>query len=454
LSRTLTSVVLNYNNTNYTSSILANGNNYIFTNTITTPIVSTDTNISFYYLINIGEIIQTQSYNQTIQNVNITTTCPDVYDLINMTNYDEETLNQISANTEFTLSLLNINEEVLSTVYGNQSGASVQFCSNVNLSSSSSLYKLEVRYWKDGYFYKTYNIEPTAVTNLPISIDLYHLNQSKGTEFKIYYKDYKYLEHSGAIIQIQRQYLDENLYRIVEIPLITDDGSTTGSFSTNGVKYKLIVIENGVVLDIFENIFAKCQNLVLGTCEIKINGDDDQETVDEDDFSYTIEEGNNTFTITYIIPSGTPKSVSLILNQSSRFLDDISSCIQTVYASGGTLTCGYNNTLGDSDLQIEIVVNDEVAIQGNVLVTQDINTTFLSNNFFIAFILLLTLALMFVSSGTMLVLSGLVGLFFLGFIWLINMKSLNITLIGSSVAWLLLAGIILVIRISMKEDRT
>jgi hypothetical protein len=359
----------------------------------------------------------------------------------------------LNGTVEYVFILENDGSE-LERISGTKTNTSFQVCTIENITTPTITYSLELRYYTgDGnYFYETYNVEEAPTTSLPVTIYLYFLNKTNGIQFKINYVDFNYLIHPGAIIQVQRQYLVEDVYKIVEIPKIGDNGQAVASFSTSNIRYKLIVIENGEIIDTFDNIFPACQNIILGTCELNIRGEEVVETSTIDDFTYTLVRQNDSLILTYIIPSGTPRSVTFFTNQNSRFLSNISTCSSTVFGSGGTITCNYNQTIGDSIIDTQITSTGMNTLYGSVGVSEDLSSFYLLNNYVISFVLLLSLALMFISSGVMLVIVGVVGIMFLGLIFLI--RGSDLTTIGSSIMWLIIGAIIIIYKISKKEETT
>lgn len=446
-----TSVTLYYNGTASTPTIIANGQYYTLISNVTAPIVGNSTNITFYYVALINSVNYTSEiFTQQVINADLTLNCTNgSYNFINISNYDEELLYPINGTVEFVFKLLG-NDGEISTLSGNTSGINISLCVNQNLSNSFLRYSLQLRYFGTDYLYETYNIINSEISNLPINVPLYYLNNSIGTRFTISYVDFNYITHPGAIIQLQRQYLPENMYNVVEIPQFDNNGNAVGSFNPNSVRYKLIVIENGNILDIFNDIFPACQNIVLGTCEINLRGSQTTPTSTTDDFEYTLVTENDTITLTYIIPSGTPKTIRFVSSQNSRFLQNISGCDTTVFASGGTITCGYNSTVGDSIINTQIYNSAGPTLFGNIPISEELNGFYLLNNYFIGFILLLTLALMFISSGTILVIVSSAGVVFLGLIFLI--KGLDIITLVGSVGWLVVGTIIIIYHISRKEE--
>jgi len=443
----ISSAKLNYNNTLYSAdSIISDGTNYLINKSIT---VSVNSNISFYwsFVLTDGNTYNSTIHNQTISPFTLSNDCSaGTFPFINITNYDEEDLSLINGTVEYLLTIQS------SSINGSSYGTNFSICSNLNLTGSNVSYDLQLRYYSNDYKFETYNIKNSLVSNLPIEIDLYYLNDSIGTEFKINYLDFYYLTYPSAIIQIQRQDLFANIYRIVEIPMLDNNGKTTGSFNTNNIRYKLIVINNGVVLDTFDNIFPSCQNIVLGTCEINLRGAKSTTTTTIDDFTYNLLKTNNSLILTYVIPSGTPRNINFLTNQYSPFIDSISTCNVSTYASGGTLTCNYNQTVGDSIIDTEIINSDGSHLYGKVLIKEDLSGFFLYNNFFISFIILLTLGLMFISSGFVMIIVAVVGIIYLGFIFLI--RGVDIVTLTGSIGFLVVAAGLIIYKIAKKEEKT
>ncbi len=450
------SITLHYNGEVIIPNVTSQDNSvYIASVSPLAPIVDETRNITNYFEFEIGsEKFNSTEFFQTIIDVELSTNCAGKFNVLNLTNYNEETLALMSAKNEYILNLIDGSGNTISKLSGNFTGQTISLCSNINISELSSYYNLQVRYYADNFTYKTYNIESTRTTNLPISIPLYHLSENRSFLFEINYKDWKYFEHPGAILQIQRQYLEEDAYRTVEIPLIDSEGNSKASFDTRNIKYKLVAVENGKILDIFNNVFPQCQSDLYEVCQMDLRGSQEPETFLSEDFIYRIESDNDGYILTYSIPSGKPASVSFETEQESVFIDSISNCSKTIFGSSGTIRCGINKTVGDSVVDIKVKKNDELMAYGSSRKAQEAQELFFTNNFFLAFILLLTLILMFVGNAVMMVISSVVGIFYLALVMLITSDSINILTGATSLAWLLLAAIILIYRISKKEDKT
>ena len=449
----LTSAALVYNNTLYVPSVTNYGTDeYIISATVLAPIVTVDTEVPLYFILNVGgSLVNSSQHNQSVLSLTISNNCSGGNFLfMNVSNYDEENFHIINGTIEYYVSLLNSNQEI-TQIFGNVTTSNL-ICTNKNISNSTLSLNLQLRYYADDYAFETYNIQDAPASELPFVIDLYFINNTQGTRFNIYYTDFNYLMHPGAIIQVQRQYLSQNLFLPVEIPIIASDGSSVASFNTDNIKYKLIVIEDGEIIDIFENVFPACQSIVLNTCNLNLRGTETQVTASTLDFEYTLTQTNTSLTLTYIIPSGVPKLITFSTNQNSRFLNNISSCSHSIFSSGGTITCGYNYTIGDSLIATEVSSNHMPTLYGQVMVAEDLSGFYLLNNYVIAFILMLALGLIFISSGVMMVLVSVIGILFLGLIFLI--KGASLTTVSTSIIWFVIAAVIIIYKISQKEERT
>jgi hypothetical protein len=450
-----TTITLNYSGVLSYPVVQVSGNDYLFNSSVIAPSVTTNTNISFSYIISYGsQNITSNIYTQLVNNIDISNDCTtNIYPVINISNFDEILLTQVNGTVEYTINL-NSNNIQIALFNGTASGTEMQLCSNNNLTSSGTGLNLQLRYYRTDLLsnYRTYNIVNNQITTQPYFINLYYLNLSQGNIFKINYEDFYYIKHPGALIQVQRQYLSDNTYKIVELPIIPSQGSAQATLDSQNVRYKFVIVENGVVIDTFNNIFPMCQNIVLGQCELNLRGFKTSSTTVGSDLTYALTTFNGSITFTYVIPSGTPKLVTFSTNQNSAFLSNISVCSTSLFASGGTIICTYNSTVGDSLVSTQVDVNGVPTLFGTIKISEDLSSFFLLNNYFIAFIIMLSLSLMFVSSGVILVFVAIFGLMFMGMIFLL--KGIGVGTIAGSLGWIIVAGAIIAYKISNKEEKT
>jgi len=326
-------------------------------------------------------------------------------------------------------------------------------CSDMNLSNESFAYSVEMKYYADDYVRELYHIQRGDISGLQ-TIPLYSLKENSSTDFLIEYQDENLIKMEGAIVQLQRKYISENVYEVVEAPLTSDDGTAIVHIDLNTNKYRIIILKDGEVLDTFENIVFDCNSELSGQCKQQLYGSLDpqnQQTIENiNDFSYTISSTNNTISVSYTIPSGSPSSINVELEQTDQF-GSTDLCNKTTISSGGSIECEYNNTIGESFLELTIRKGGEVVVLKNYRVEEDRGLEFLDNNFFIVFIFLLSIIGMAFTSPEWIILNSVITMFLAGALFLLN--GMNFVIGLGSMMWLIIAAGILIIKIAKQEDK-
>jgi hypothetical protein len=298
-------------------------------------------------------------------------------------------------------------------------------CSDINLSDQNLAYSAEIKYYADGYTYEFYHIQRADIDE-STAISLYPLNSSDSTDFLVKYQDDNLVKVEGAIIQLLRKYISDNVYEVVEAPLTSDDGTAIVHVDLNTNKYKVIVMKNGVVLDIFDNIVFDCESELSGQCEQNLYGaiDSQNEVPIETtlDFSYSIDTtGDDSVSVTYSVPSGTPSTVNIQLVQTDQF-GTSTLCNKTIISSSGSTSCTYNESIGDSYLDLVITKDGVPQAKKAYVVEEDSGLAFLDNNFFIVFIFLLSIIGMAFTSPEWIIVNSVLTMFIAGALFLLNRK--------------------------------
>jgi len=385
-----------YNGTSYSGTRIGTGNNATFIRSINVPYPTTDTNYTFYWNVSLNNGTQYYSTSTTntqlVQTLSVDNCSTNTKVLYNFTIVDEDLQTKLDGTTKKTLGNINLQiynlAGTLITSYAKSFNQTNPFgiCLNNNLSGGES-YKInvQVQYSADGYQKEYYHIQQDTLNaaDFTTNITLYDLSTasaSQGTStavvgeynvsnytstststtnyagsgyvFKITYKDENFFPVSNAIIQIQRKYVDEGVFKTIEIPITDTNGQTTASLVKNTVIYTFIVLKNGVVLATFDNVNAVCQNEVLAQCEINLNAfSTTVSTIDYTvltDFSFTKSWNltTRTFTLVYTIPSGSANTV-LLNGTLADGMGTTMICSDTLTSASGTLTCvvpsGYMN---------------------------------------------------------------------------------------------------------------
>lgn len=263
--------ILNYNNTNYSSSKIINGNNIIFISNITIPKISAETIKSFYWNIALtnstGTMYYTTSiYNQTIKkgtNLSLGITCPVGYSpAFNFTSYLEtNTTNLYNISINY-----NIQYGLIGTPTANVLNGTLN---NINsfllcINNSQDYYYVgygEIQYvGLDSVNRRYYIFQNTRINNITTNIPIYNLNTSDATAFLLTAQTTTLQPYSNYYIGLLRWYPEFNSYKVVEIGKTDDDGQTILNVKTESVDYRLGLYKpDGTLIKLFEPIRFICQ---------------------------------------------------------------------------------------------------------------------------------------------------------------------------------------------------
>lgn len=453
----LSEAIFNYNFTNYTTNIIFTSGTYFITSTIVLPTVELATNISFnFYVVVGGDTFPLQLHQQEVLNINMSECGVGDNLLMNMTLYDEETklilLGDIEINAQ---AISKTSNEITSSVNLNLKNiSSGAICLFPAVAFQGLYLDAEIKYSSSDYTPELYYIQKADMEDYPINLSLFDLPINFSTDFLIKYQDDDLISVEGAVIQLQRKYISEDLYEIVEAPLTSDIGTAIVHINLNTNKYKATVVKDGIVLDIFDNLVFNCENELSGQCTENLFGQIDSQNdiplTQLDDFAYLILPVNNTITVIFSIPSGTPASINILLTQVDQF-GNKTQCNQTIISSAGSIDCTWDDTIGDSYLELKILKNAVLKAQQSYIILEDSGLDFLGNNFFIIIILMLSVVGMGFSSPEWMIINGVVVMLIGGAFWLLN--GVDFVMGLGSLIWLIIAAGILIYKLSKQEDR-
>jgi len=455
----LTTANFSYNGTTVSPSIFSSGQQRIIAiEDYEIPLYITDTNATIYFdlLLDDTTLIQTTPENQSVSAIFLDNCAVYTNMLFNVSLYEEKTKSLLDGTIEFNYHLLNQPSftEIGSINFSVTGESNLQICSETNLSEGNYVQSIEVRYLSTGFEPEFYNIQKAIITPATTQLNLYDLNITQSTRFKITYQNSDFVFVEGAIVQLQRKYIAENIYEVVESPITSAGGVAVLHIDLDTIKYKATIVKDGVLLDTFDNIVFECASELTGECEQKLLGKIDPGNdipLDKGrDFSYTVSEVDNIVSVTFSIPSGSPSNVNMQLTQTDQF-GNSSLCNQTVISSGGSIECEYDDTIGDSYLDLRITKDSNPIAFKTYLIAETGGVDFLNNNYFIVIILLLSLVGMAISSPEFIVINGIVTMVIAGSLFLLN--GLGFVTGFGGLLWLLVAGIILIYKMSKQEDR-
>ena len=448
-----------YNGTDTSPTIYSTGvNRYLLVSSYPIPISLIDINVSFNWDLTFtgGIMLSTDNKTQLIRAALLDNCSVYTNYLFNLSLLDENTQIPISGDIEVIYTLLN--KPIYATInkfsFKVTNKNNTKVCSSINLSFEDLAYSAEIRYLGTNYASELYNIQRADIGSSIQNILLYDLNESKSTQFKVTYQDDTFNFVEGAVVQLQRRYISEDAYKTVEAPLTSSDGFVVLHIDLDSIKYRAVVVKNGVVLDTFENIVFKCQSELTGECEQKLLGNiNPQNNIDYDttrDFTYSVTPGDNNITVSYTIPSSTPSSVNIVLVHKDQFANE-TICNKTVLSSGGSIECTYTDSLGISYLELTMKKDGLPIAKNTYVIEEDGGLDFLDNNYIFVVVLMLSLVGMALTSPEWIVINAILTLLFSGMVWLVNGISF-VTGLGI-LMWLIFAAGIIILKLSKQEDK-
>jgi hypothetical protein len=207
-------------------------------------------------------------------------------------------------------------------------------------------------------------------------------------------------------------------------------------------------------LNTFDNPAIVCESELSGTCTLSLNGQGNPDAYRDyeeiQDISYSVRINGTEITVEYVIPSGETKQISVSMVQQSAFADDIVLCNQSLTSSAGSFTCTANATIGDSNVFIQILSDGDFVARTSVYYQEDLGDFFNLNNYVIGAFFLILLVTMMVSSPKIMVVTSIFSVALLGLTFLLKGSSIGLVL--GSFSWLVIAGILILIKINKKDE--
>ena len=462
---TITGVIIEYNGTDKSAGFLSLGENeYNFSSTFIVPSVAAEANVTFFWKITlISDQVNASSRFQTVRSIDIDDCSVFTNKIFNYTIIDEELQTKITNKT-----LLELNLEVFdktktvsilnfSKKYDNVNPALV--CLSIDL-TNGTVYAVDSTVKYEAYEAKNYSVEYYNIQNfqlqnstIPQNINLFDLLLIDSTEFQITFKDSNFVAVENALIQINRQYVSENLFKTVEIPKTDSNGQTLAHLVEKDVVYNIIVLKEGEVLGTFNNIIAFCEDILIGSCFISLNALTIGEIsfdYDEDiglfyDFKYN--ETTRSLQFDFSTTDGSVKNITLSALKIDQ-LGNTTVCDGFLISSSGSIFCSVPVSIGNETIIVSVFVDGDLEITNYVRAGREFDIG--DAGYFLMFFLVLSLALMMVQSKTGVIIGVILG-FISGV--LLSFIQGGLLGIGSSVIWLIIMGIILIYKLN-KEGQT
>lgn len=460
-----------YNNTNYVASSQTVGPNTIYTATVTVPDVSTSTNIIFNWSLALVDTLGSntfQAFNgtQTVNVISIDDCSVNTLQILNYTLRDEGTQSiptvsnatNTSIELEVTLSSLsNPNlQSIFNKSYSNTNPARVCLAAGT-LGNSSYRLDAIARYSYIDHVVEFHNIQNYSLTNTSgvQNINLYDLASADSQEFLITFKDGNFLPVKDALIDIQRKYISEGVFKSVEIPKTDSKGQTIGHFVISDAIYSIKVYKNGILLATFDNVRAICENQATGDCKINLNtfsSSSSPSSFATDaglTYNFAFNKNTRTVTVTFSTLSGSSSGVSLNTTRFDRFGNQ-TVCTDLLSSSSGTLTCVVPQSFGNLTILSTLYNNGNFVAQATYKVAAENTELTSGTKAFLMMLLFLTIPMFFISNPVGVLLGAMFAMIFGGLLLVIDTGSFFGE--ASVIGWFAVAIIILIIRISRRNN--
>lgn len=436
------SAKLIYNNTEYTSS-LTSGVNDIFTNTINIPSVTTQTNKSFYWSLNLGGTkINTTTYSQTVSPISFsfcdaTHTTP----FINISTREAEnpfpTINA-SIKTAWSISASN-DGSTSSYSYEDlsETNNSWAFCSALN----NSLYvsaQIEV----DGTLYSKnfHYLNNATLTNLTNNITLYLINDSEAVLTELQVQDASQNPLSDVYISIQLYDVGTDTFYTVGMAKTSTEGKDLTYLNWYDSLYKFVLVRDGTVIK------STSPYKISETPQIfKILSETIFIFDKFENFEYNLffNDTTNNFVLTFVKPSGDVIAGCLRVIKRNQ-TNDYTICNICETSSSATVYCnvnGYGNgtylatfySLGS--LKVISTISEVIGVVNEIYnLIGNLDGTVLA---IIISGVIMVFFLISPSLGVVGLILGMVATFALGFQPIDYMTFIGIALLGGLVIWFL-----------------
>lgn len=458
----LSTVDLVYNGTSYSGTFTSLGaGSYKITKQLVIPDVQVTLNQSFYwsFLLDNGFTTNSTEHNQTVRVLGADDCSVYTYQAFNFSMFDEGNELFLKAGNKTSMKI-SLNFQSLtggrnflnySHYYNDVNPAKVCLQNPLN----ESQYRLDgvIEYSSLDRFIEFYHIQNYTLSNDSnnATFSLFNLNDSQGTEFKIVYKDANFVPISGAILQIQRKYLDSGVFKTIERPKTGTEGYTIGHLVRNDAIYNIIVLKEGKILATFTDVVADCQNPALFSCQINLNtfgsSNFPQDFRNADDLSFTLTFNSTTRIVTSIftIPSGVPDTILLNVTLFDR-LGNTSVCSNSLFSSGGQLACTVPGSFGNATIVAKIFKGGDFIGQAIIKIKQSPIDIWGSNVILIAMLFFLVIIGIGASSDSPMLFGIMLAL---GSIVLVSLNLIytpSIVGVGATILWFIIAIVLILIK--------
>ncbi len=466
---TLTQSNLIYNSTNFGGAWTSlGGDKYGIIKTITAPLVSADINKSFFFnfIFSDGTSHNTSVNNQTVRALSIDDCSVNTIVVLNYTLKDEE--NQTTLDGTLFNTTIDVDIEIFAKGFSinsilNFSGNFNQdnpagVCLSDNLSTAEYAMFTTTKYVSNSreteyHYLQNFSLKASSI---PQNISLFDLLSADSESFSVTFKDNFLLPVPDALINVQRQYVAEGVFKSVEIGKTDVNGRTILHLVRNDVVYTIVVTKNGQVLSTFNNVIAFCDDFTIGDCKITLNQATSPTTLVDlttyQNLVYNLNFNETARDLTFIFSTldGSVHTLTLNATKFDMWGND-TVCSDKISTSSGTLVCHIPAAYGNVSFKFVVYSYSDrgIIVQGTGRIIPDRSDIFGGEGVIFLLIMMITIPLMMITSTIGVVIGAIIGLV-AAFLLMIYSGGAIIST-GSAIMWLIIAGVILIYKIAERS---
>lgn len=450
-----------YNGTSYSGTKTGTGLNYVFDKTIIIPTYPDSQNSTFYWQFSMVNssgtyLYNSTLYNQSINNLSISDCSSYSVNVYNFTLSDEGTRAKITSTDN-----VNTTIELDTNIYGtnnlltpiasysrqwnNESIAEV--CINIPINKEyiiNTVVKYSTDTGAEEYYYIQNN--PFNSQTLNRNITLYDLLLADSTSCVVSYVPTSGIARPNVVISPFRYYVSNGTFIEVEAGLTDNDGETILHLVEEDVKYKFQVSVNGTQIylsdetSVYSSSTTDICRLNLLESTTSADFETDYSNLPSGTYSITSNRTARTITLEFNLPD------SGLMNLTVWKMDNNNASVGTLIgmnsttASSGSLVISVPTSYGNTTYIARAHWDNSFLKDKLINFFENPRDYFPDWTLFLVGIMVLSLALMAVSSGVGIVVFSLIGIFTAGILGLINMP---FYLLG----FLIAGGIILLIKL-------
>jgi hypothetical protein len=252
-------------------------------------------------------------------------------------------------------------------------------------------------------------------------------------------------------VDVQRQYLSENLFRSIESAVTDSDGETIGHMIQNEQVYNFILSYYGETLGSFNNYRVQCENPSLYQCTITLNLASVTAGIptfqDYGNVEQTFLYDNDTHTIyqTFTSTDGESKEVQQVVLKLDNYANT-TICDTTTSGTSGTLTCVIPTIYQETAFYIDTYIDGEYV--GTKLFSQGIEYDWMGADVLIILLMFTSLVLLFIGHPILIVIGAVLGLVLP--VTLIYIASASFASIMGAVMYYVAVGVVIMIILRRK----